>query len=48
MTDRKRTGPVQVESVNRRGRTITVSVSCSPLERQTDGVVLLMEEVARE
>ncbi len=48
MTDRKRTGPVQVESVNRRGRTITVSVSCSPLERQTDGVVLLMEEVARD
>ena len=44
----QRTAPVLVESVNRRGRTITCSVSCSPLERQADGVVLLMEEVPRE
>ena len=45
LTRRQQTGPVLVESVNRRGRTIVCSVSCSPLERQADGVVLLMEEV---
>ena len=44
----QRSGPVEVESVNRRGRAITCSVTCSPLERQSDGVVLLMEELRRD
>lgn len=48
LAGRRRTGPVMVESVNRRGRAILCSVSCSPLERQADGMVLLMEEVPRE
>jgi two-component system CheB/CheR fusion protein len=39
-----RSGPVDVEAVNRIGRTITCSVACSPLEGHTKGVVLLMEE----
>ncbi|MFB9902916.1 CheR family methyltransferase [Allokutzneria oryzae] len=38
-------GPVRVEAVNRRGRNMTCLVSCSPLNGQTDGVVLLMEEI---
>lgn len=48
LTKRERTGPVHAESVNRRGRSITCSVSCSPLDRQADGVVLLMEKLARD
>jgi two-component system, chemotaxis family, CheB/CheR fusion protein len=42
----QRTGPVLAEAVNRRGRTINCSVSCSPLDGQTAGVVMLMEEAA--
>jgi two-component system CheB/CheR fusion protein len=31
LTTGRRTGPVEIEAVNRIGRTITCSVSCSPL-----------------
>jgi len=43
----RRTGPVQVVAINRTGRTITCTVTCSPLKGDGDGegAVLLMEEV---
>ena len=41
----ERTGPVELVAVNRRGRTITCSLSCSPLDGGGSGVVLLMEPV---
>jgi two-component system CheB/CheR fusion protein len=46
----KRTGPVQVVAINRIGRTITCTVTCSPLKGNSDGegAVLLMEEVYRD
>src|SRR6516162_7594670 len=46
----KRTGPVQVAAINRIGRTITCTVTCSPLKGGSDGegAVLLMEEVYRD
>ncbi len=34
----------QVSAMNRRGRAITCTISCSPLNEARDGVVLLMEE----
>ena len=37
--------PLILDAINRIGRTITCSVTCSPLDGQGDGVVLLMEEV---
>jgi two-component system CheB/CheR fusion protein len=44
----RRTGPAQVDAVNRIGRTITCTVVCSPLKGgsvgDTEGAVLLMEE----
>ena len=46
----KRTGPVQLDAINRIGRTIICTVICSPLkgshngDRDRDGAVLLMEE----
>ena len=43
--ERRRTGPVEVPAVNRRGRSLRCRVICSPLDGVTDGVVLLMEEV---
>jgi two-component system CheB/CheR fusion protein len=48
LTGKERTGPVELVAVNRRGRTITCSVSCSPLEGGRGGVVLLMEAVNSE
>ncbi|MFI7063736.1 CheR family methyltransferase [Kribbella sp. NPDC050124] len=39
-----RGGPIDLAAVNRKGRTITCSVACSPLDSQGEGVVLLMEE----
>ena len=43
-----RAGPVQVRAINRIGRTITCTVTCSPLrggsEGDSEGAVLLMEE----
>jgi two-component system CheB/CheR fusion protein len=45
----QRAGPVQVAAINRIGRSITCTVTCSPLkdkgEADGDGAVLLMEEV---
>jgi two-component system CheB/CheR fusion protein len=42
----KRTGPVRLSAINRIGRTITCTVSCSPLKSNGagEGAVLLMEE----
>ncbi len=48
LTSRTRTEPMELAAVNRRGRSITCSVTCSPLDGHGDGVVLLMEEVLRE
>jgi len=46
----RRTGPVQVVAINRIGRTITCTVTCSPLKGKGDGegAVLLMEEVYKD
>ena len=41
----RKSEPVVLQAVNRIGRTITCSVTCSPLDGQGDGVVLLMEEI---
>jgi two-component system, chemotaxis family, CheB/CheR fusion protein len=45
-----RTGPVQVAAINRIGRTITCTVTCSPLkgDGSGEGAVLLMEEVLQD
>jgi two-component system CheB/CheR fusion protein len=42
-----RSGPVQLSAINRIGRTITCTVTCSPLKSDGggEGAVLLMEEV---
>jgi two-component system CheB/CheR fusion protein len=46
----KRTGPLQLSAINRIGRTITCSVTCSPLKSNGagDGAVMLMEEHYRD
>src|SRR6516225_591255 len=46
----RRTGPIQLAAINRIGRTITCTVTCSPLKGSSDGegAVLLMEEVYRD
>jgi two-component system CheB/CheR fusion protein len=46
----RRTGLVKVAAINRIGRTITCTVTCSPLKGNSDGdgAVLLMEEVYRD
>jgi two-component system CheB/CheR fusion protein len=44
---RERTEPVELAAVNRIGRSIQCSVTCSPMEGFGDGVVLLMEEVPK-
>ncbi len=41
----RKSEPLILAAVNRIGRTITCSVTCSPLDERGDGVVLLMEEV---
>jgi len=41
---RHRADPVEVSAVNRRGRTLTCIVTCSPLDTSPAGVVMLMEE----
>ena len=41
----KRSGPANVRAVNRKGRRITCAVTCSPLDAQGEGVVLLMEQI---
>ena len=47
LASNRRTGPVQVAAINRIGRSITCTVTCSPLKGNGDGegAVLLMEEV---
>jgi len=47
LASNRRTGLVQVAAINRIGRTITCTVTCSPLKGNGDGegAVLLMEEV---
>ncbi|WP_158887196.1 CheR family methyltransferase [Amycolatopsis anabasis] len=47
LSSKRRTGPLSLDAVNRIGRTITCSVVCSPLDGQSEGVVLLMEESSR-
>ena len=46
----RRTGPIQLAAINRIGRAITCSVTCSPLKGNSDGegAVLLMEEVYQD
>jgi two-component system CheB/CheR fusion protein len=46
----RRTGPVQLAAINRIGRTITCTVTCSPLkgDGEGEGAVLLMEEVYQD
>jgi two-component system CheB/CheR fusion protein len=46
----RRSGPVQVAAINRIGRTITCTVTCSPLkgDSEGEGAVLLMEEVYQD
>jgi two-component system, chemotaxis family, CheB/CheR fusion protein len=50
MTAGRRTGPVQLAAVNRIGRSITCTVTCSPLKSNGagEGAVLLMEEIYRD
>ena len=50
MATSRRTGPIQVAAINRIGRTITCTVTCSPLKgnRDGEGAVLLMEEVYQD
>ena len=50
LTSGRRTGPVQVASINRIGRSITCTVTCSPLkgDGEGEGAVLLMEEVYKD
>ena len=44
----QRAGPIELEAINRIGRTINCSVSCSPLDGPNGGLVLLIEEVSRD
>ena len=46
----RRTGPVQLAAINRIGRSINCTVTCSPLKSNGagEGAVLLMEEVYRD
>ena len=50
MATSRRTGPIQVAAINRIGRTIRCTVTCSPLKgnRDGEGAVLLMEEVYQD
>jgi two-component system, chemotaxis family, CheB/CheR fusion protein len=50
LTNGRRAGPVQVAAINRIGRSITCTVTCSPLKSDGDGegAVLLMEEVYQD
>ncbi len=42
-----RSDPVQLDAINRKGRSITCTVICSPLDAGGGGVVLLMEQGGR-
>ncbi|WP_069165228.1 CheR family methyltransferase [Nocardia altamirensis] len=43
-----RDGPLEIAAINRIGRSITCAVTCSPLDGNREGVVLLVEEVPGE
>jgi two-component system CheB/CheR fusion protein len=43
LSTRQRTGPVELAAVNRRGRDFTCALTCTPLNSDGGGVVLLME-----
>lgn len=43
----RKSEPLILDAINRIGRTITCSVTCSPLDGPGDGVVLLMEAVSQ-
>jgi hypothetical protein len=47
LSTRDRTGPVELAAVDRRGRAITCSLACTPLDGEGGGVVLLMESMNR-
>ncbi len=40
----ERVGPITINAINRKGRSIGCSIICSPLNGQGEGLVLLMEE----
>ncbi|GAB3402451.1 CheR family methyltransferase [Flindersiella endophytica] len=44
----RRVGPLEIDAVNRKGRAIVCTITCSPLDGNRDGLVLLMEDVVRE
>jgi two-component system CheB/CheR fusion protein len=50
LTSSRRTGPLQVAAINRIGRAITCTVTCSPLKGkgEGEGAVLLMEELYQD
>ena len=50
LTSGRRAGTIQVAAINRIGRSITCTVTCSPLKNTGDGegAVLLMEELYQE
>ena len=50
LTSGRRAGPIQLAAINRIGRSITCTVTCSPLKSTGDGegAVLLMEELYQE
>jgi two-component system CheB/CheR fusion protein len=43
LAERRRMGPVELAAVNRRGRSFTCSLTCTPLNGDGSGVVVLME-----
>jgi two-component system CheB/CheR fusion protein len=47
LTTQQPNGPVELGAVNRKGRTITCLLTCTPLDGDARGVVLLMEEDGR-
>jgi two-component system, chemotaxis family, CheB/CheR fusion protein len=44
LDSKQRIGPIDVDAINRKGRSIVCSVVCSPLDDRGEGLVLLMEE----
>ncbi len=48
LANRTASDPVELTAVNRRGQAISCEVTCTPLDGQVSGVVLLMEAVSGE
>jgi two-component system CheB/CheR fusion protein len=44
----QRVGPLNIDAVNRKGRPIVCTITCSPLDGSRDGLVLLMEDSTRD